>query len=330
MDNRIRARHMLIAVLQEGSVLGYRLLDMRSEYAALTKELACRAVAASPDFAGASWMPQLRVDGTDTATPSVLLDAFIDDEKGGPGDSEAIAALRVPVSNFSALAADIATRLGVQGAYSYSVAVAEPDSQLVTEWNALAKDDDFELMSSTQTALVLPGGFSMAALPPRRVLDKADGWLRCVFGKSVLDEFLGAAALETDHERSWLGLGHVHLVPDACYVVIDEGLVELPGQAHRTGITTHGRDWARLYDAVGDRLVAYLHLHPPTAGDSELAPVPSTNDAVLAWNVDLASPRPTVFPIAMFGANVESPNGDIAVHGFERGLLTRIQLEVEE
>ena len=43
MDNRIRARHMLIAVLQEGSVLGYRLLDMRSEYAALTKELACRA-----------------------------------------------------------------------------------------------------------------------------------------------------------------------------------------------------------------------------------------------------------------------------------------------
>ena len=59
-----------------------------------------------------------------------------------------------------------------------------------------------------------------------------------------------------------------------------------------------------------------------------ILPQPSRNDAVLAWNVDLASARPVVFPIAMFGTDSRAPQGDVAVYGYEHGLLNRLQMEV--
>lgn len=323
VDTCAEAYHLSVVVMQQGRPVGYRVLDMRGEYPILTKELACRAVAAHPGAAGRSWVPRLRMEAA-APRPHVVMEAHL----AGGG---LVAAMSVPAANFFPIAAGIAAQVNVEGEYKYCLAVHSPDSVLVADWNATPPmpDDDFEITTPSEPRLTLPSGFAAGDLPqPRRVIDPADSWLRCVFRRRAFDELLDAAARETDIERSWIGLGSVHVSPHACHVVVDEGLVELPGEAGREWIITHGRDWARLHDRIGDRLVAYLHLHPRTVEGRKILPQPSRNDAVLAWNVDMASARPVVFPIAMFGADGASPNGDVAVYGYMHGLLTRAQLEV--
>jgi hypothetical protein len=325
------AYHVSVVIYQDGRPLGYRVLDIRTEHPVLMKELACRVMAAQPALAGAPWGPKLRLDGEGASSPHLTLEAHLADADGQPKCGEPLAITKVPIASFSPIAARLAAVLQVAGRYEYSLAVHEPDSPTVAEWNAAQRrDEGLEWISGFEPELMLPGGFSATRLPePRRVMDRAGTWLRCVFRKPPLKEFLEAAARETCRERSWLGLGDVHLSQDACSVVIEDSLVELPGEAGHGWITTRGRDWAKSYSRFGSRLVAFLHLHPRMLNDQRITPEPSMDDTVVAWNVELACPRPVVFPIAMFGTDERFPDGDVAAYGHEGGLLTRIQLEVE-
>ena len=344
----VDAHHVSVTVTRGGRSLS-RVLDIRSEYAPLTKELVCRVVAAHPRLAGEPWAVSATIEGADTPAPHVVLGARLaDGHPGGGEDGQGagrrgpLVTMKVPFSNFSAIAAGLAAEFQLDGCSEYYVAVHDPESAVVAEWNAKESDDDFELMPAAEPRLVLPGGFSSAPLPgPRRVVDAAESWVRCVFRRRAYEEFLDAAARETQRERSWLGTGRVHLEPEACHVIIED-LAELPGEAGQTWVKTLGRDWAHAHAKAGDRMVAFLHLHPRTLKDPQtgteqkMGVHPSGNDEVVAWNVGAASPRPAVFPIAMFGAGAASsneeggsPNGDVAAHAFENGLLTRIQLEVE-
>jgi hypothetical protein len=319
--------YLVIAVSQGRDFLGYRVLDMRSEYQPLMKELAWRAVAKNPTLKGAFWEPRLKLHGLDTPAPSVLVEAYLTGDNALQHNGMPIATIKVPVSNFAYIATKIAAQLKVQGQYSYSITIVESDSKLVSDWYT-EEEADFELNEDVKHNLILPDMFQDTVLSePRKVLEKVDTWLRCLFCKKAFDKYLGAAAKETDRERSWLGLGNVHLTQDVCHVTIEQ-LIELPGEASLYCITTHGRDWAKLHRKFGDKIVGFLHIHPRWAGTKELTPSPSENDRIVAWNVDLACSKPTVYPIAMFGADVDSPSEHLAVYGFNSGVLTRIQLEI--
>ena len=321
------AYHLSVTVVQDDSPVGFRVLDMRRDHSPLITELAWRAVAAEPSAAGKRWVPTVRMD--DCESPRVILEACLADGDGKPARAETLAFLEVPASAFHWIAAEIAAAVGTVGQCDYLIAVQEPSSMVVANWNTGDGDEDFEFLEQDQPRLTLPGDFSVAKLSDaKRVIDQDDTWLRCVFHRRSFEMFLSAASNETEKERSWLGLGHVCLTHDACSVVIEPELVELPGETGRGWITTRGRDWARLHHQLGDRLVAFLHLHPQTLDGEPLSPRPSRNDAVVAWNFSLASRAPVVFPIAMFGAHAGSPNGDVAGYGYEGGLLRRIQLEV--
>lgn len=324
-----RAHHLSVTVVQDGTPVGYRVLDMRTDYSPLVKELAWRATAANPSLAGAEWTLTVGLSEAEPSSPRLVLEAHQASENSRPSGAKLLAALEVPASTFGWIAHGVAAGVQATGEYTYLVTVQEPDSKVVADWNASDADEDFDLIGAGKPRLTLPAGFSVAALAgPRRAIDAADSWLRCVFQRQAFEEFLAAAAKEREVERSWLGLGHVRLGCGACSVVIEGGLVELPGEAGRAWIVTHGRDWARLQRRFGDRIVAFLHLHPSTIDGEPLSPRPSESDAVVAWNVSLSSASPAVFPIAMFGACAGSPDGGVAAYGYERGLLRRIQLEV--
>jgi len=320
--------YMIIAVSQGRDLLGYRVLDIRSEYQPLMKELAWRAVTKNPTLTGAVWEPRLQLQGLDTSAPSVLVEAYLNGDNALQHSGRPLASMKVPVSNFSYFAAKIAAQLKVQGQYSYLVAIAEPDSKIVLDWY-MEEEADFELAEDIKHTLILPDVFQDSVLPEsRKVVDKADTWLRCIFCKKAFDKYLGEAAKETDLERSWLGLGNIHFTQNSCHVTIEQ-LIELPGEASLYCITTHGRDWAKYHRKYGDKIVGFLHIHPRWAGTKEITPSPSENDRLVAWNIDLACSKPTVYPIAMFGADVDSPSEHVAVYGFNSGVLTRIQLEIE-
>ena len=323
-EPRAGAHHLSVVVCQGGKVSAYRLLDMRTDFSPLTKELACRAAAGRPDLAGERWV--LRLHALE-ASGDVLMEAHLAD--GGPGGCLGpLASVRVPLASFSAIASRVAKDAQLDGDCKYGVLVHAPDAPIVADWDAQQEDPDFEL-AAAEPQLTMPDGFAPGEPPGgRQVVHRAGGWLRCVFRRRAFEQFLDAAAAESDRERSWLGAGRVHLSSRACHVVIEDALVELPGEAGQAWVVTHGRDWARLYRQVGDRLVAFLHLHPRTVEGKAMRPHPSTNDAVVAWNVCSVSPRPVVLPIAMFGTDRRSPGEDVAVFGYENGLLRQIQLEV--
>jgi len=325
-DAPARARHLVVVPSQHGRTVSCRVLDLATEYAPLMKELGLRALAGRPDLAGRPWEPHLRLTAIDTPDPRVTIEVHLTDvPAGGP-----LFALDVPVANFQWIAADLVRRFGDEGDYSYRVAVAGPGSEVLARWRrAIGDDDDLEFIDDSQS-LHLPRGLAAGPPPaPRRVVRSVPAsYLRCVFGRAPLAGFLRAAAGATDTERSWLGLGRAHLHDGRCYVVVED-LAPLPAaEAGADYIITHGRDWARLHARAGGRLVAYLHLHPRTVEGRRITPRPSGNDAVVAWNVDHASPDgPCAFPIALFGTDPDDPGGDLAVHAYDHGLLQPAQLE---
>jgi len=322
--------HISVAVSQGERVIGYRILDAAAEYQPLVNELAWRVVSSHPQLGGAEWTLDLRLEGIDTEQPYVQLEAL---SNGKSGRGDVLADMRVPVTHFAWIAEGIAAQFKVDGEYKYHVAVVEKDSPLLKRWNELDKDDDFELLSDVTPKLILPRDFTTEdARRPRQVIDAKDTFLRCVFAGRAFEEFLSAARRETQ-ERSWAGLGHVRVPrPGVCETVVEE-LADIPGEAGEAWVWTRGRDFARVHAEIGDRLVGFLHLHPRKLTDKEtgktqaLAPHPSANDAVCAWNVQVASAAPAVFPIALLGA--DPARGEVAAHGYDHGLLSGIQLEVE-
>jgi len=320
--------HLSVTVVQNSRPIVYRVLDVRRDYPPLITELAWRAAAAEPSAAGARWVPSVRLEDQGQFSPQVVLEAYLADEDGTPC-AETLAALEVPGSAFSWIAADIAAAAHITGEYAYVIAAHEAHSKVIDDWNLYDGNKDFEFLAQDEPRLVLPDGFFTAQLPgPDRVIDAVDSWLQCAFEREAFETFLASAIRETQNEHSWLGLGHVCLTRDTCRVVIEPGLVELPGEKGRSWVFTRGRDWAKLHRRLGDRFVAFLHLHPPTVNGEPLAPQPSKSDAVVAWNFSSASRAPVVFPIAMFGPHDGVPGSSMAAYGYERGLLRRIQLAV--
>jgi hypothetical protein len=323
------ARHLSVTVVRDDKPVGYRVLDMRTDYPPLLTELAWRSLAAEPSAGGSAWVPSVRIDARDPSSPQVILEARLADDDNKSAGADPLAAVEVPASTFHWIAASIANAVGVTGACSYVLAVQEPDSPLVADWRDSARDSDVEFLTQAEPGLTLPERFEVAAPPgPRRVVDETGTWLRCLFRQGTFDSFLAMAGRETEREHAWLGVGHVCPTRESCCVVIEPELVELPGEAGRAWVFTRGREWAKLYARLGDRIAAFLHLHPAALDGEELSPTPSENDAAVAWNLSLASRNPLVFPIAMFGASADSPQGAVAAYGYERGLLRRIQLEV--
>lgn len=316
---------LLVAVGQEDSLAGYRILEMPTGFPALVKELAWRAVAADASKAGRPWQLHMRRDERAEPTgPVIVMEA-----RTG-ADAALLAVLPVPARNFGCIADAMARELNMKGTYQFYVQVLSSDDPFVGEWDDRRRGDaDFEIVADTGSELVLPGGFTASPGTERRTVDPADGdWLRCVFTAGAFGEFIAAAETEHSVERHWAGAGHVEL-SDGVYRAVIERLVELPAEAAgKAWVVTRGRDWSRCQAGIGDALVAYLHLHPREIETRPIRPAPSSNDAVIAWNIETSTPNLAVYPIALFGATADAAAGDVAAHGYVNGLLKRIPLEV--
>jgi len=316
--------HLLVLVAQGEQVVGHRILDVaRGGYRPLIKELAYRAVATDPRrLAGRAWRLHLRLDAVQTDRPRLCCEAWPD----GPADAP-LATLGVPVDHFAWIGTSIAREQKLRD-YTVHVAVPEPDHPLVQKSLDWA-DDDFAVSVDARPELRLPAGFSVEPLGPRRVIRRGgEGtWLKCVFDAGAWATFAAAAAEETEVERGWLAAARVHLADDACLVRVEE-LFELPGEATQFHLHTQGREFFRLHRRLEGRLGGYLHLHPREVDGVALRPSPSGPDVTAAWNVDAASTLWPVFPIALFGARAESYGTDVAAHGFVRGVIGEIDLEV--
>jgi len=328
IEARHDAHHVAVCISQGERVLGYRLMDLATEYNPLIKELACRAVATNPSLAGRPWHLNARPAASDAPEPALALETRAADGSAGPG--RPLVTMRVPVSHFAWVAAIMARQLSVEGTYTYHVGPLEPTDPIVARWHETeSADADFEILPDEEPSLRLPTAFVPGEPPgPRRVLDRRPSWTRCLLAAGVRDTFFEAARAERRTERHWAGAGRTFLTPAACYVLIDE-LVELPpAEAGKCFVVTHGRGSRPIRERLGDRLNAHLHLHPRFAEDQPMTPTPSAPDSTVAWNLDQASPNPCCFPIALFEMDPSDPAGDVAVHAYERGLLVPVQLEV--
>ena len=316
--------HLLVLVVQGEQVVGHRILDVaRGGYRPLIKELAYRAVATDPSrLAGRPWQLHLQLEAVDSDRPRLRCEAWAKERADAP-----LAAIAVPVDHFAWIGTSIARQLKIRD-YSVHVAVPEPDHPLVQnslDW----ADDDFAVSVDAQPELLLPTGFSVEPLGPRRVVRRvgAGTWLKCVFQAEAWAAFTVAAAEEADVERGWLAAVRMHLADDACFVVVEE-LFEMPAEASQFHLHTQGRQFYRLHRQLGGRLGGYLHLHPREVDGVALSPNPSGPDVTAAWNVEAASTLWPVFPIAMFGARAETCGTDVAAHAFVSGVIGEIDLEV--
>ncbi len=322
--------HVLVVVLQDEQIRGYKILNLARDYAPLLKELAFRMLATDQRLRGRLWRIRARIAQDGNGKPQLLLEARVLDEHDGTARSAAI--LPVPVENFAWVGSQIATKLGIEGTFQFQVAVLNEDHLLVDHWEAHeGLDTDFVISSEPSRVLRLPNVSTGVATPgPTEVMGRPrDTWLRCVFSLAAFVEFRDAARAETARERSWAGVGNAVLDSDRCCIVIDE-LVALPGQSGREWIRTRGRDFAATCRRLGDSLCAYLHLHPRTVDGQRLEPVPSGNDLIVAWNISRAATLPCVYPIALFGEGAPDARCDMAVYGYDKGILTSVTWEVLE
>ena len=319
------ATHLSVTVLRDGQPIGCDIRDIAGrDYPQLRDQVAWSVLQRRPELAGMSWSLGLRIEGEGTASV-VVAEAFLKDEA-----SDVLASVNVPLANVEWIAQGIAARLesdgDVRNDVVYLVGIHSADSPAVRQWDA-AGNEDFEILEE-QSELTLPTGFETGSPGLTRIIDDQETWLSCVFTPRAWEEFLDAASLEREAERHWAGLGHVCVTPQRLYTVI-ERIKELPGQATESSIVTRAADWATEHGKMAEDLIGYLHLHPQAVQNVALSPSPSANDSVVAWNISLAaSPRPPVFPIAMFGTNPQAPQGSVAAWGYERGLLAPIRLEV--
>ena len=317
------ASRLMISIVQDRQTVGYRVLNLaEGAYRPLVKELGYRSVAADPSLAGQLWRPTLQLTGTNTPQPALRVEARLK----GDLNNGALAEMIIPVGNLSWLARQMAEQLRVHENLTMHVGVLADDDPAARAWADQMQNDDFEVMESTNTELVLPRAFSTEPLGSRETIRHVGSWLRCVFTKRALATFLEGASQETSVERGWAALTRTHLT-DACNVVIEE-LVEMPAKAGRSFMITAGHEFLGVCEKLGERLGGFCHLHPPSVNDAPLSPTPSSPDSVVAWNLDAATRSPIVTPIAMFGASAENIVGNVSAYGYSRGLLAEIDMEV--
>jgi hypothetical protein len=324
----LHREHVLVAVSQNQKALGFRVLRLSTDYLPVVKELEYRALATHDKLAGRPWRLNARIAPADHPQSGMIIEAHA---VGPPMRSRRpLASLLIPLENFAWVASGIAARLGLTESCQYHVMVLDERHPLAQQRTGNNDPDpDFEVTSGTDPSLHLPMQPVATELPvSTQVMHSCPKtWLRCLFGRQAYESFRSAARQEKERERSWAGLGKVHLLKDCCYTTIDE-LVSLPGESGPSWIRTRGRDFADLHHRFGDRLSAYLHLHPRLVEGRPIRPAPSDNDAVVAWNYSAVTAIPCVFPIALFGTDSGSEAASIGVYGYDRGALSAIPWEV--
>jgi len=319
------ASHLMVSVFQDAKCRGYRILNLAEEYHPLMKELSFRALAASPRRGGERWRLNVRV----VRSPrfQVVLEAHAEE---GRSDTP-LCVLEVPGSHFTWLANDTAWKLKLEGSFSFALSVLSAGSEAVARWRERLRDfeSDVELCEE-ETPLHIPESGLEGTFPHRtRLIAEGDAWVRCVFSASAFGEFLEAARSERSRERAWVGCGRPYVTSSACSVYVEEIVGPLPAAESGPGyLYTRGRDVAGYYESLGERRVAYAHLHPRTVEGRRVFPRTSGSDHDLAWDYDRAAAHPCVFPIALFGTDPSSPGSDVAAYGYDRGVLTRVRLEV--
>lgn len=316
----VRPQHVLVAVAQDGAVRNYTLVDATKEARPVLREVAYRAVAARPDLAGNAAALALRQDGTD-----IVFEA----REPGAGESSApLAGVAVSVHAFGGIAESLAKAAGLEGRFTYYALVCAPDAPVLETWSPPgAGEGGIEWVSGPAAPdLLLPKELATGAFPRTRIVDPAGSWHRAVFSRQAFREFVSAASNESEKERGWIGVGEVHVTPEACRTVVRE-LREIPAaESSSHHLHTRGRDFHRLHGEIGaGRLAAFLHLHPTGPEGGALYPEPSSEDLLVAYDFLATTALPPVFPIGRFGAESTS---DLSAHAFVGGVLTRIQLEI--
>jgi len=322
------SEHVLVAVSQHAKLRGYRILRLSTDCPPLVKELAYRALAADDRLAGHPWQLNARIVSAGTTQAGIVLEAWVTDPQAPT--SRLLVSVAIPPKNFAWVASEIAAQLNLTGSCQFQVMVLDDKHPLVEHWTSSRDPDpDFVVTAGAKPSLRLPPRAAEAPLPAfAQVMGPATGtWLRCVFSRRAFEDFHRAARQEKETERSWAGLGRVHLLPDRCYTTIEE-LIPLPGEAGLSWIRTRGRDFADLCHRFGNRLSAYLHLHPHMLEGQPTRPAPSDNDRVVAWNYSTATAIPCVFPIALFGGDCDSATATVGVYGYDKGVLSAIPWEV--
>ncbi|MBN2564806.1 MAG: hypothetical protein JXB46_03765 [Candidatus Eisenbacteria bacterium] len=321
------AQHLVVAVLQNDKAIGGRLLNLANAGVGrvLMKELALRAVVGHPHLAGEGWRLALRIlDGSGDDASSLELAAFpeIRDGTGAP-----LAVLSVALSSLSWIGEAIARRLNLEEPYSFQVGLVEPDDPTLEAWLVEQEENNDFVITAAPRELRLPGGFFSDSPGPRRTIRRKDSWLRCVLRNEVYAEFMDAAATEKQAERAWVGTSSIHLADGVIYVLVDR-LAEAPAQRQRYSLRTLGRDFYALRQRLGDRLNAFLHLHPSDINGVSATTQPSEADAEVAWNLEATTWLPVVLPIALFGCDPDDPGDGVAAYSFLGGVLTEVDLEV--
>jgi len=320
--------HVAILMFQDKQVSGYGVRDLRTDFAPLTKEFLHRVAGIHPDLARQPCSLRARKGTLPTGRPCLSLEATV------AGEAAPVATRDVPLEKFAGVARAMADSIGLAGQFTFGVFPLKGDDPLVVDWDRRRKAEETDfVLDEAEVELRLPDDFSVGQPPGQsRVLHDAGTWLRCLFRRTCYDEYLQAAAAERSVERAWIATGHTYLEPDACTVVI-ERLVETSGESTWCSLTTDGVEVDRLRRRFGGRRQGYLHLHPPYIVDDKgqkqkVAPAPSGADLALAINFDRV-PRPTVYPLCLFGVDPERPDGDLAVYGFQDGVLTPITTLLE-
>lgn len=328
-----RAHRVMVAVTDTNQQTLFCVIDLRRELS-LIKPLAQMAAAEWSDHVEKEWDLHLHHLQPAPVDPMLIAEAHLSD---APYNDAPLSQITIPCSSFfQGVARMIAGQLEIP-LETFTVTPLSEDSPIVETWDTTQDggDSDIEFIS-TPSVLILPGpsDFTRQAPPVcQRVIEQVDSWQRCMFRPEALDTFLHAAREETQVERHWAGLGRIHMADGLCHNVIEE-IVPLPGEATRFGIEMGGDEWMQALTRFGDRVVGYLHIHPPDDGHGKAVTLScdlSGNDRNTMHNINLCLPsRPIVSVIAVFGLTIKE--GDrIAAHGFDgRGNFTNIQLETHE
>lgn len=320
--------HVVVALSQSRQLLGYQTLDLARSGGPLTKELAFRAAANRPALAGTAFRLSVEIANVETERPYLLMEAWPEDPR-----APRLAAMNVPVSHFARFGLAMASELSMDhdalADCSVHVIVPDPSSPVVKQAALEWSDDDFDMAAGPEVGpLYLPEDFSTEPVEPRQILRHRGSFVHCVFSRRSWEDFTAAAEAETEVERAYGAPVRVHLAGGDCFVVVLDGLVELPAEAFKTGMIARGLDVLKLHRRFGGQFAAFLHLHPREVDGTAIAPHPSPQDVNVAWNLDASSSQPVVLPIALFGAQLDQSQGDIAAHAFVGGSLSEVNLEL--
>ena len=317
-----RKRHLLVAVSQEGDLKSHAVVDVPRDSGPLMKELAFRTVGAHPEMGGQPFELDLWADPPRGIAVEVHPAGAV--SKNGP-----LTRISVPVSGFQPVAEALARRAKLEQPFQYHVLPCAKDSQAVRNWASLGEDEEIS-WEEVEEEYLLPRGH-------RGDRRGRPGWSTARprgSAASSTSRPTVSSSRRRRRRRSARGPGSGRArsgrVPSTAWSSSRRSRSWPPPRRVGPISARRGGRVSRLLGDLGpDRILAHLHLHPREVEGKPMSPAPSSEDEHLAWDFSSQlSHLPCCFPIALFGLDPEKPDGELAVHGFDNGILSRIQLEV--